>query len=79
MHRKPVLSGMAVLALFSVSCALMASASAAPNKPTDVPATVIAHLPLPQATGNQMLLQKEEGKLIYMCSRLPNRASWLWM
>ena len=31
-------------------------------KPTDVPATVIAHLPLPQATGNQMLLQKENGK-----------------
>jgi hypothetical protein len=33
-----------------------------PKKPTDVPATVIAHLALPQATGNQMLLQKEEGK-----------------
>jgi len=31
-------------------------------KPTDVPATVIAHLTLPQATGNQMLLQKESGK-----------------
>lgn len=33
-----------------------------PPKPTDVPATVIAHLPLPQATGSQMLLQKENGK-----------------
>ena len=32
------------------------------KKTTDVPATVIAHLPLPQATGNQMLLQKENGK-----------------
>ena len=31
-------------------------------KATDVPASVIAHLPLPQATGNQMLLQKENGK-----------------
>jgi hypothetical protein len=31
-------------------------------KPTDVPATVIAHLSLPQATGSQMLLQKENGK-----------------
>jgi hypothetical protein len=31
-------------------------------KPTDVPASIIAHLPLPQATGNQMLLQKENGK-----------------
>ena len=32
------------------------------QKPTDVPATVIAHLPLPLATGNQMLLQKENSK-----------------
>ena len=32
------------------------------SKATDLPATVIAHLPLPQATGNQMLLQKENGK-----------------
>lgn len=32
------------------------------KKPTDVPATVIAHLPLPQATGSQMFLQKENGK-----------------
>ena len=32
------------------------------SKATDVPATVIAHLPLPQATGSQMLLQKEDGK-----------------
>lgn len=31
-------------------------------KPTDVPATVIAHLPLPQPAGSQMLLQKEKGK-----------------
>ena len=43
--------------------ALLVSASDQPApKPTDVPATVIAHLPLPQATGNQMLLQKENGK-----------------
>src|SRR5271156_4587027 len=31
-------------------------------KPTDVPATVIAHLSLPQATGSQMLLQREDSK-----------------
>jgi hypothetical protein len=31
-------------------------------KPTDVPATVIAHLPLPQASGSEMMLQKEHGK-----------------
>ena len=47
-------------------CAILialASASDQPApKPTDVPATVIAHLPLPQATGSQMLLQKENTK-----------------
>jgi hypothetical protein len=43
--------------------ALLVSASDEPvPKPTDVPATVIAHLPLPQATGGQMLLQKENAK-----------------
>jgi hypothetical protein len=41
--------------------ALRASEQPVP-KPTDVPATVIAHLPLPQATGNQMLLQRENTK-----------------
>src|SRR5271167_44835 len=52
----PVLS----LLLFS---ALSALASENPGqKPTDVPATVIAHLPLPLATGSQMLLQKENSK-----------------
>ena len=32
------------------------------KRPTEVPATVIAHLPLPQATGNQMLLQRQDGR-----------------
>ena len=42
---------------------LSASAAEQPSpKATDVPATVIAHLPLPQATGSQMLLQKENSK-----------------
>ena len=49
--------------LVFVSAAVCATASEQPtSKPTDVPATVIAHLPLPQATGSQMLLQKEKGK-----------------
>jgi len=34
----------------------------AKTKPTDVPATVIAHLPLPDSTGSQMFLQKQDGK-----------------
>jgi hypothetical protein len=53
----------ALLFSFLILPAMLASASEQPAlKPTDVPATVIAHLPLPQATGNQMLLQREEGK-----------------
>jgi hypothetical protein len=40
----------------------LATAKDQTPKPTDVPATVIAHLPLPQSTGSQMLLQKENGK-----------------
>ena len=44
-----------------IAGAALASEQPAP-KPTDVPATVIAHLPLPQATGNQMLLQRENSK-----------------
>jgi hypothetical protein len=53
-----------VLALtLVVLSSLLASASEQPvPKPTDIPATVIAHLPLPQATGSQMLLQRENGK-----------------
>ena len=46
-------------------CVTLASRVAAEEKivkPTDVPATVIAHLPLPQAAGNQMLLQKQDAK-----------------
>ena len=48
-------------------------------KPTDVPATVIAHLPLPQATGNQMLLQKENGEAVPLRSAGGrSKASWWW-
>jgi hypothetical protein len=51
--------------LFSISLVFASVALAtepATSKPTDVPAVVIAHLPLPQATGSEMLLQKENGK-----------------
>jgi len=62
MNRRTVSAGMVVLAFFAVFVAWSLAKDEPPKKPTDVPATVIAHLPLPQATGNQMLLQKEEGK-----------------
>ena len=46
----------------SILIAMVSAGEQPTPKPTDVPATVIAHLPLPQATGSQMLLQKENGK-----------------
>lgn len=49
-----------IFAVLLVATAVLAKDQ--PPKPTDVPATVIAHLPLPQATGSQMLLQKENGR-----------------
>jgi len=54
-----------VLLAFTFPWGLIAFAAASEpsaSKPTDVPATVIAHLPLPQATGSQMLLQRENAK-----------------
>lgn len=51
-----------LLSLFPVLSGAALSTEQPAPKPTDVPATVIAHLALPQATGNQMLLQKENGK-----------------
>ncbi|MFZ0138911.1 MAG: hypothetical protein WAK89_17735 [Candidatus Sulfotelmatobacter sp.] len=44
------------------AAALAGASEESATKPTDVPATVIAHLSLPQATGSQMLLQRENGK-----------------
>jgi hypothetical protein len=60
--RNGVVVVIAVLMVFLVLVALSPAQDESLNRPTDVPATVIAHLPLPQATGNQMLLQKESGK-----------------
>src|SRR5271154_5882041 len=57
--RRTCVLGLLVLFLF-LSLA-NATEEQAP-KPTDVPATVIAHLSLPQATGSQMLLQREDSK-----------------
>ncbi len=52
----------AIAALALVLGTLLPAQDETRNKSTDVPATVIAHLPLPQATGSQMLLQKDNGK-----------------
>src|SRR6202167_225082 len=50
------------LALLLSAGILLSAAEQPTPKPTDVPAVVIAHLPLPQATGSQMLLQRENSK-----------------
>lgn len=60
--RRTLLQCLIFAALALIVAAPFAHAKDQPPKPTDVPATVIAHLPLPQATGSQMLLQKESGK-----------------
>lgn len=52
-----------VLVLALLISGASANANERPEpKATDLPATVIAHLNLPQATGNQMLLQRENSK-----------------
>jgi hypothetical protein len=62
--RKAVLrSPLAFSPLWILLLIALASATEKPApKPTDLPATVIAHLSLPQATGTQMLLQKDNAK-----------------
>jgi hypothetical protein len=57
--RLPVALSVLVLASMFLKGAAFASEQ---PKPTDVPATVIAHLPLPLPAGSQMLLQKDEHK-----------------
>jgi hypothetical protein len=60
--RRTLRSRFLLVSLVPVLCGAALSSEQPVAKPTDVPATVIAHLPLPQATGNQMLLQKENAK-----------------
>ncbi len=62
-RRAVVPDGITVLAFFSVLVAPLLAKDKPPKKSTAVPATVIAHLLLPQATGNQKLLQKESGRI----------------
>jgi hypothetical protein len=60
--RRRLLGCAPVLSLLILSVLLASAGENPAQKPTDVPATVIAHLPLPLATGSQMLLQKENSK-----------------
>jgi hypothetical protein len=58
----PLRSRTLVLSFLLLPFVLASASEPAATKPTDVPATVIAHLPLPQASGSQMLLQRENAK-----------------
>jgi hypothetical protein len=60
--RRGALRSLFLLLLMPALAGLALSSEQPAPKPTDVPATVIAHLPLPEATGSQMLLQKENAK-----------------
>ncbi len=51
------------LVVLLLGLALAAAAEEKIVKPQEVSATVVAHLPLPQAGGSQMLLQRENSKL----------------
>lgn len=56
------MGAIAALTFAVILAAICPAAEDSTKKSTDVPATVIAHLPLPLATGSQMFLQKDEGK-----------------
>jgi len=60
--RAAILSGTSLALALTLGVLSLAAAKDEPPKSTDVPATVIAHLPLPQPTGSQMLLQRENGR-----------------
>ncbi|MFY9908239.1 MAG: hypothetical protein WAK56_00265 [Candidatus Sulfotelmatobacter sp.] len=62
LFRAPLHTYACILSLLLLPAVLASADDQPAPKPTDVPATVIAHLPLPQATGSEMMLQKEHGK-----------------
>ena len=55
-----------VLSLLVPGCSAAGASDQPATKPTDLPATVIAHLPLPLPTGSQMFLQKGENGKHYL-------------
>ena len=61
-RKKATVLFLAMAALVFVLAPLSPAADESQKNSTDMPAKVIAHLPLPQATGTQMFLQKDNGK-----------------
>lgn len=62
MEKSPRASLQICILVLAIMAATAVASEKPDSKPTDLPATVIAHLALPQATGSQMLLQKENSK-----------------
>lgn len=60
--RRTIVPSLIFAGLAMITEAPVARAKDSSARPTEVPATLIAHLVLPQATGSQMLLQKDNGK-----------------
>src|SRR5579863_2589901 len=60
--KRAVVSTVAVMVFLATLGVFAWAQNDSDKKSTDVPATVIAHLPLPHATGSQLLLQKDDGK-----------------
>ena len=60
--RDLVRKGVLAASLVVLPAGLLCGADQSTSKRTDVPAIVIAHLVLPQPTGSQMLLQRDEKK-----------------
>ncbi len=60
--RRTIVPSLIFAGLAMITEAPVARAKDSSARPTEVPATLIAHLALPQATGSQMLLQKDNGK-----------------
>src|SRR5258708_14095272 len=67
----------------SIAFAAAAVITSAPRisantKPTEVPAKVIAHLPLKDAPGNEMLLQNKDDKQ-YLYAHTPSKHTFTWI
>jgi hypothetical protein len=65
-----------VVSVLAVTCGLVNAKDEPAQRPTEVPAMVIAHLPLPQSTGEQMLLQRDDGKF-YLYVQQANKQGFM--
>jgi len=74
---KEVRNRIAALSLLSLVVTSAVAKNAPESRPTEVPAMVIAHLSLPQATGSQMLLQKQDTGKNYLYVQQASRQGFM--